>query len=102
MAHLVNGYFVLRFYLASLFAAHAAAWPTATRPNDLVNEEMLEAYRSLSVAEVREQFRDAHFALMNVLESSPSVDARRAVAVTKGHYQAHQLDLAKLAGPCGQ
>jgi uncharacterized protein (TIGR03083 family) len=96
VAHLGNWEDVLREHLVQQDAGQPAEWPTAARPNDEVNEEMLAAYRALSVAEVRDQFRDAHFALMDVLESSPSVEPRRAVAVTKGHYEAHRADLGRL------
>ena len=99
LAHLGNWDDVLREHLVSLDDGQATEWPTANRHTDEVNEEMLEAYRPLSVAEVREQFKDAHFALMETLEVSPSVDSARALAVTKRHYETHMADLAALASP---
>lgn len=99
VAHLGNWDDVLREYLVQQDNGRAAIWPTATRANDEVNDELLAAYRALSAGEVREQFRDAHFALMGVLETSPSVEPARAVAVTKRHYETHRADLAELVPP---
>lgn len=97
VAHLGNWEDVLREHLNGLDDGQQPQWPTANRHTDEVNDEMLEAYRALSVAEVREQFRDAHFALMDTLESSAAVDPARAIAVTKRHYRAHWDELAELA-----
>ena len=96
VAHLGNWEDVLREYLIATDNDDNPQWPTANRHTDIVNEEMLEPYRTLSVSDVREQFRDAHFALMDTLESSPSVDVRRALQVTKVHYDKHIDDLRQL------
>jgi uncharacterized protein (TIGR03083 family) len=102
IAHLGNWEDVLREYLIKQDAGEETGWPTATRANDEVNAELLAAYRALSAAEVRDQFRDAHFALMAVLETSPSVDPARATAVTKRHFESHRDDLAALRPTRGQ
>jgi hypothetical protein len=97
IAHLGNWEDVLREHLTAIDDGNPTEWPTANRHTDEVNDEMLEPYHALSVSEVREQFKDAHFALMETLEESPSVDPVRALAVTRRHFQTHMADLARLA-----
>jgi hypothetical protein len=71
-------------------AGNSEQWPDdGDDVIDELNEELLEPYRELTVAEVRAALNEAHFTLMQLAETSPDIRSETVLEVTADHYPQH-------------
>jgi hypothetical protein len=100
LAHLANWEAVGIGMLAEMDAGMPERWPDTSQIGlDAYNEQMLEPYRDLPLADVKRYFEDTHYALMAAAETSTAVRPELLLDLTRDHYAQHIDDLRRLAKP---
>lgn len=97
LIHLANWEELGLDVLESIEDGDVEEWPdTSGDALDILNAEMLEPYRNVSLDGARAYLEETHFALMDAAERAKRIDARVVLRVTVDHYAEHLPDIERL------
>ena len=99
IAHIANWEQVAAETIEAAEAGNPDAWPDDAWEDviDEMDDDLLDAWRDSSLADVRQYLEDAHFTLMNLAETSRFVHPDVVIYVTENHYGQHAEDFDLLS-----
>jgi hypothetical protein len=97
LAHIIGWEEVAIDVIEAMEAGEPEEWPEVEGEElDAFNEELIEPFRDLPLADFRQQADDIHFRLMDLAERARTIRPDTVLGVTAEHYAEHIDDLRAL------